>query len=82
MASIDLHTLVVGATGVVGQHMMRHLAARGFRILIVITGAPRWAEGAHRPSAAPPGTWEPNAQAFGRFARAIDPPPRVARTYP
>ncbi len=30
MTSIDLQTLVVGGTGVVGQHLMRHLAARGF----------------------------------------------------
>lgn len=31
MAEIDLRALVVGGTGVVGRHMMRHLAMRGFQ---------------------------------------------------
>jgi hypothetical protein len=50
--------------------VVRQLAARRFRLMIVITGAPRWAEGAHRRHGAPPGTWKPNAPDFGRFARA------------
>lgn len=50
--------------------VVRHLAARRFTLMIVITGAPRWAEGAHRRRGAPPGTWKPNAQDLGRFARA------------
>ena len=31
MAEIDLRALVVGGTGVVGRHLMHHLAARGFQ---------------------------------------------------
>jgi hypothetical protein len=50
--------------------VVRELAARRFKLMIVITGAPRWAEGAHRGRGAPPGTWKPNAQDFGHFARA------------
>ena len=50
--------------------VLRNLATRRFTILIVVTGAPRWAEGAHRRAGAPAGTWKPNAAAFGRFARA------------
>jgi hypothetical protein len=50
--------------------VLRNLATKRFTILIVITSAPRWAEGSHRPGGAPPGTWKPNAEAFGRFGRA------------
>lgn len=50
--------------------VVRNLAGKRFAILIVITGAPRWAEGAHRRRGAPAGTWKPSAPAFGRFARA------------
>jgi hypothetical protein len=50
--------------------VVRNLAGRRFALLMVITGAPRWAEGAHRRRGAPAGTWKPDVQAFGRFARA------------
>lgn len=50
--------------------VLRQLAARHLRLMIVVTGAPRWAEGPHRPRRAPAGTWKPNAPDFGRFARA------------
>lgn len=50
--------------------VLRNLASRHFRILIVINGAPRWAEGSHRQAGAPAGTWKPNAEDFGRFAQA------------
>jgi hypothetical protein len=50
--------------------VLRNLATGHFTILIVIDGAPRWAEGRDRPRGAPPGTWRPSPGAFGRFARA------------
>jgi hypothetical protein len=43
----------------------------GLTPLITINAAPGWAEGEKRPSGAGTGTWRPNAQAFGQFARAI-----------
>ncbi len=45
-------------------------AAHHLRILITITGAPAWAEGAHRPASAAAGSWRPSPRAFGRFATA------------
>lgn len=50
--------------------VVRQLAAKRLTLMIVVTGAPRWAEGAHRRQGAPLGTWKPNAQDFGDFARA------------
>jgi hypothetical protein len=50
--------------------VVRNLAAKHFALLMLVTGAPRWAEGAHPRPGAPPGTWKPSAKAFGRFARA------------
>lgn len=47
--------------------------ARGFRVAIIFTRAPRWAEGPGRPSFtdAPDGTWMPNPADVGNFTRAI-----------
>lgn len=43
----------------------------GLSIMITVSAAPAWAEGAHRPKSAPPATWRPNAAALGAFAQAI-----------
>jgi hypothetical protein len=52
---------------------VRDAAARGLRILLVVTHAPAWAEGPGRPSLAeaPAGTWKPNPSDVGDFTRAI-----------
>ena len=50
---------------------IRNLTSRGLEPLLVIGFAPKWAEGAHIPRNATPGTWRPNAAMFGRFATAI-----------
>jgi hypothetical protein len=49
----------------------RELEAGHFKIMITISGAPKWAEGPDMPKTATPGTWEPNAQDVGEFATAI-----------
>ena len=49
---------------------VRELSQHGLTPLLMILSAPTWAEGAHRPALAPPGTWEPNAGQFASFARA------------
>jgi hypothetical protein len=50
---------------------VRDATARGLRVLFTVYGAPAWAEGAERPAKAEPGSWEPNANAFGEFAAAL-----------
>ena len=50
---------------------IRDAAARHLAVVLVPAGAPGWAEGAHRPGDAPPGTWRPNARAFGAFGHAL-----------
>ena len=45
--------------------------AKGLDPLLTVSLAPSWAEGANRPGTAPPGTWKPDADAFGEFARAL-----------
>jgi hypothetical protein len=45
--------------------------SRGLNVMILVTQAPKWAEGAHRPKKALPGTWKPRAGAFADFAHAI-----------
>jgi hypothetical protein len=47
------------------------LTADGFRVMITVTSAPVWAEGANMIPNAPAGTWEPSASDFGEFATAI-----------
>jgi hypothetical protein len=47
------------------------LSARGLRVMLTITAAPRWAEGPNMPRGAAPGSWRPDPAAFGQFARAI-----------
>jgi hypothetical protein len=46
-------------------------SARGLDVLLTVGMAPRWAEGSARPASAPPGSWKPDPEAFGEFARAV-----------
>jgi hypothetical protein len=52
---------------------VRSADAAGLEVLMTILSAPRWAEGPVRPDfvTAPPGTWRPDPEAFGDFARAV-----------
>ena len=50
---------------------VRALAAAGIPVALMISSAPSWAEGPRRPADATPGTWEPDAKAYGQFAAAI-----------
>lgn len=50
---------------------VRSASARRLRIMITVYRAPRWAEGADRPSTARGGTWKPDPVAYGAFAQAI-----------
>jgi hypothetical protein len=52
---------------------VRDATARGLDVLFTVGTAPTWAEGAGRPgfAAAPPGSWKPDPEAFGFFARAV-----------
>jgi hypothetical protein len=47
--------------------------ANGFDVDLTVFWAPDWAEGPNRPSfeKAPPGSWRPDASAFGDFAHAV-----------
>ena len=52
---------------------VRDAVAAGLQPILLVNGAPRWAEGADRPPVsedAPTGSWRPNAAAYGRFAEA------------
>jgi hypothetical protein len=46
-------------------------AKRGLGVLMTVNRAPNWAEGAGSSHATFEGTWEPDASAFGDFARAL-----------
>ena len=51
---------------------VRAAAAKGLRVMLLVTRAPRWAEGADRPRRdTPPGTWKPNPEDLGAFGAAI-----------
>ena len=50
--------------------------ALGLRVLLSVSAAPPWAEGADRPPEAIPGSWKPQPAAVGAFMTA------VARRYP
>jgi hypothetical protein len=56
-------------TGV--DQAVRETRARGLEVLLMPVGAPAWAEGGGRPQSAPPGTWRPDAGAFGAFGHAL-----------
>src|SRR3954447_12433750 len=48
----------------------RDAAAHGLSILFNVFRAPPWGEGPGRPAGLEPGTWRPNAGAYGLFAKA------------
>jgi hypothetical protein len=53
---------------------VRNAVAHGLTVAFTIAGGgggPPWADGPHRPRWAQPGTWKPNAKAFGRFMKAV-----------
>jgi hypothetical protein len=50
---------------------VRAAAASRQRVLLTIVGPPRWALGSGAPRTAWPGTWRPNAAAYGAFAHAV-----------
>jgi hypothetical protein len=50
--------------------MVRAVAAKRLTMLMVVSGAPQWGEGSHRPAGTAPGSWRPSPQPFGRFAHA------------
>ena len=45
--------------------------ARGLKVLLTVSNAPEWAEAPGRPFGAPSGTWKPDPEKFGQFARAL-----------
>jgi hypothetical protein len=45
--------------------------ARGFDVLLTVSSAPDWAEGPNEPAGATPGTWKPDARAFGQFGQML-----------
>jgi hypothetical protein len=51
--------------------VVRALSAAGLNVALMVYDAPSWAEGAHMPRSASPGTWKPNATAYGQFATAV-----------
>jgi hypothetical protein len=52
---------------------VRGATAHGLTVAFSVasSGGPSWADGPNRPASAVPGTWRPNASAFGAFARAL-----------
>ncbi|GAC1577323.1 MAG: hypothetical protein NVS3B18_11090 [Candidatus Dormibacteria bacterium] len=52
------------------DNAVRAVAASGLSVALMMTAAPSWAEGPGRPADATPGTWRPDAAAYGRFAQA------------
>ncbi|MDQ6778809.1 MAG: hypothetical protein M3071_21865, partial [Actinomycetota bacterium] len=49
---------------------VRSLSSRGVQVLLMVLGAPSWAEGRGRPRGAPPGAWRPDPKQLGLFAHA------------
>jgi hypothetical protein len=50
---------------------VRSASANGIEVLFDVTSSPAWAEGANRPPSAAVGSWQPQAAAYGAFARAV-----------
>lgn len=50
---------------------VRAMTAHGLEPLLVVSNAPKWAEGPNRASTAAPGSWEPDPAAFEAFATAL-----------
>jgi hypothetical protein len=61
---------------------VREASARGLEVMLTVDLAPAWAEGPNRPPTgeAPSGSWNPNPQAYGDFARALA--TRYSGTFP
>ena len=53
------------------DNAVRGAASHGLEVELTALSAPAWAEGSHRPSAAPIGTWRPDPAAFSDFAHAL-----------
>ncbi len=53
------------------DQQVRAVASHGFQVMLTVNNAPAWAEGAHMPSWAQPGSWRPNPKDFGQFATAL-----------
>ena len=49
---------------------VRGLASHGLQVLLNVTGAPAWAEGASPPPNTAPGSWRPDPAQFASFATA------------
>ena len=50
---------------------VRDARAHGFKVMVLITRAPKWAEGADEPGDSQAGTWKPCPGAIGDFGTAI-----------
>ena len=50
---------------------IKQATAAGLRVLVVFNGAPRWAEGPHRPAGSPVGSWRPDPQAIEDYGIAL-----------
>jgi hypothetical protein len=50
---------------------VRGAADHGLQVFITAQYAPRWAEGAHRPKSALPGSWKPDPSAYADFMEAL-----------
>ncbi len=53
---------------------VRAAVAHGLTVAVTVAGGgggPPWADGPHRPNWAAPGTWRPDAKAFGQFMKAV-----------
>jgi hypothetical protein len=50
---------------------IKQATADGLRVLAVFDGAPRWAEGPHRPAGAPVGSWKPDPRAIEDYGIAL-----------
>jgi hypothetical protein len=49
---------------------VRDLTSHGLQLLMNVTSAPNWAQGAHPAAGAPAGTWKPSPAQFASFATA------------
>jgi hypothetical protein len=45
--------------------------SRGLEVMLTVSNAPEWAEGSGAPARVKPGTWKPDAAAFGEFGEAL-----------
>jgi hypothetical protein len=62
------------------DEQIRQAASYGLTPIVTLTGAPSWAVGTGAPASATPGTWRPNASAYGQFAEAVG--RRYSGSYP